>query len=257
MLARKPALADLALTTNGVLLADQAVRLRDAGLGRVTVSLDTLDPVRFRLLTRSDAHGAVLDGIDAAAAAFGGLKIDTVVLRGQNDDEMGALIEFARARHAEVRFIEYMDVGGATHWSLDQVVTRREMLARLEALFGAPAPLPDASSAPADRYALPDGTVFGIISSTTEPFCEECDRSRVTADGHFFTCLYATAGVDLRAPLRAGATADTLSTLVRATWEARRDRGAEARLGITTRGAFVPLAELRRNAHLEMHTKGG
>ncbi len=253
----KPGLADLALTTNGVLLAAEARRLEDAGLGRVTVSLDTLDPARFKTLARSDAHAAVLEGIDAAADVFGSLKIDTVVLRGQNDDELLAILEYGRARHAEVRFIEYMDVGGATHWSFDQVVTRREILERITARHGTITPLPNLTSAPADRYALPDGTTFGIISSTTEPFCQDCDRSRVTADGHFFTCLYATSGVDLRAPLRSGAGREPLAELVRAVWERRQDRGAEQRLGIASRGTFVPLSELRRNAHLEMHTRGG
>jgi cyclic pyranopterin phosphate synthase len=256
-LARKPALADLALTTNGVLLAGEARRLKAAGLGRITVSLDTLDPVRFKALTRSDAHASVLAGVDEAAAVFGTLKIDTVVLGGQNDDEIVPILEYGRARRAEVRFIEYMDVGGATRWSLDQVVTRRQILERLAAHYGPLTPQPGPASAPADRYALADGTIFGVISSTTEPFCEDCDRSRVTADGHFFTCLYATAGVDLRAPLRSGAAPGALADIVRSVWERRRDRGAEERLGIGARGAFVPVSELRRNAHLEMHTRGG
>jgi cyclic pyranopterin phosphate synthase len=256
-LAVMPGLADLALTTNGVLLAAEARRLKDAGLGRVTVSLDTLDPARFRTLARSDAHAAVLAGIDTAADVFGSLKIDTVVLRGQNDGELLAILEYGRTRRAEVRFIEYMDVGGATRWSFDQVVTRREILERIAARHGTVTALPNLTSAPADRYALPDGTTFGIISSTTEPFCQDCDRSRVTADGHFFTCLYATAGVDLRAPLRSGAGPGPLAELVRAVWERRQDRGAEQRLAVASRGTFVPVSELRRNAHLEMHTRGG
>ena len=123
---------------------------------------------------------------------------------GVNDDELVDLIEFGRPIGAEVRFIEYMDVGGATHWSMPRVMPRREMLERLEQHYGAIAPLIEESSAPADRYRLPDGMTFGIISSTTEPFCDSCDRSRLTADGLWYLCLYATHGTDLRRPLRSG-----------------------------------------------------
>jgi len=133
MLAAKPGLRDLALTTNGILLGDQAQALRDAGLGRVTVSLDTLRPERFVALTRRTTHAQVLEGLGAAArAGFRGLKLDTVVIRGVNDDELVDLLEFARQVPAEIRFIEYMDVGGATRWTEAQVVSRQEMLAHLE-----------------------------------------------------------------------------------------------------------------------------
>ncbi len=131
MLAARPGLADLAMTTNGVLLAEHAPALRGAGLGRVTVSLDTLRPERFRALTRRDTHARVLEGIAAVReAGWPGLKIDTVVIRGVNDDELVDLIEYGRRVEGEVRFIEYMDVGGATAWSMDQVVSRAEMLRR-------------------------------------------------------------------------------------------------------------------------------
>src|SRR5918992_3534381 len=135
-LAARPAIRDLAMTTNGVLLAPQARALRDAGLHRLTVSLDTLRPDRFRSLTRFDELDRVLAGIAAAAPLFPGLKLDTVVIRGVNDDELVDLIAFARGHGAEVRFIEYMDVGGATTWSMQRVVPRREMLRRLEAHYG-------------------------------------------------------------------------------------------------------------------------
>ena len=154
-LAQNPHIRDLALTTNGVLLADQAARLREAGLHRITVSLDTLRPARFEALTRFDQHAAVLRGIDAAAAtAFASLKLDTVVIRGINEDELVDLLEFAKSRRAEIRFIEYMDVGGATHWSMEAVVTRQEMLERLQAHYGPIAPVPEDTSAPADRFRL-------------------------------------------------------------------------------------------------------
>lgn len=256
-LTARSGIRDLAMTTNGVLLAPQAQALADAGLHRLTVSLDTLQADRFQQLTRSHDLPRVLEGIAVAAPLFPGLKIDTVVIRGTNDDELVDLIEFGRGYGAEVRFIEYMDVGGATQWSMERVVSRSEILAGLAVHYGPIAPVQESSSAPADRYRLPDGTVFGIISSTTEPFCEDCDRSRLTADGMWYLCLYAPVGLDLRGSLREGATPDALAALIGATWEARRDRGAEARLAGRDRAPLIPIESLRRDPHLEMHTRGG
>ena len=249
---------DLALTTNGVLLASQAQALRAAGLRRITVSLDTLDRERFQQLARFDELPAVLRGIDAAArAGFESIKIDTVVIRGRNDDEIPALLDFGQSVGAEVRFIEYMDVGGATHWSMGAVVPRAEIVARLSERYGAITPVGDRGSAPAVRFRLPDGTTFGIIASTTEPFCAACDRSRLTADGMWLLCLYARGGLDLRRPLREGAGIEDLAHLIRTVWSMRADRGAEERRGAPTRDAFVPIAALRKDSHLEMHTRGG
>jgi cyclic pyranopterin phosphate synthase len=256
-LADRSAIRDLAMTTNGVLLASQARALRDAGLHRLTVSLDTLRPDRFRSLTRFDELDRVRAGIETAAPLFPGLKLDTVVINGVNDDELVDLVEFARQHAAEIRFIEYMDVGGATHWSMQRVVSRREMLRRLEAHYGPVAPIVEHSSAPADRYALPDGTSFGIISSTTEPFCRTCDRSRLTADGVFYSCLYAQKGLDLRAQLRSGAADEEIEELLASRWQAREDRGAEMRLELAERDALVEVDRLRKDPHLEMHTRGG
>ena len=230
MLAANPRIRDLALTTNGVLFAEHAEALRAAGLHRVTLSLDTLRPERFLALTGRDTHAQVLAGIAAARrAGFAKLKIDTVVLRGVNDDELADLIEFGRQAGAEVRFIEYMDVGGATEWSLEKVFTRAEMLERLGKRYGAITPVAENSSAPAERFTLPDGTVFGIIASTTTPFCRTCDRSRLTADGLWYLCLYAQSGIDLRQMLRAGASASELAARIAAVWKMRNDRGAEVR----------------------------
>jgi cyclic pyranopterin phosphate synthase len=255
-IARKTGLQDLAMTTNGVTLAPVARALKTAGLHRLTISLDTLQRVRFEALTRADELPRVLDGIAEAAPLFPGLKIDTVVIRGVNDDELPALIEFGRGHGAEVRFIEYMDVGGATRWSMDRVVSRREILEILERRFGPIERLAEETPAPADRYRLKDGTVFGIISSTTEPFCRQCDRSRLTADGLWYLCLYADRGLDLRAPLRAGASVGELRALLASHWKGRQDRGAETRLASRER-ALIPLDSLRRDPHLEMHTRGG
>jgi GTP 3',8-cyclase len=258
LLAANPRIRDLALTTNGLQLADQASDLKRAGLHRLTISLDTLKPERFRAMTRRDDHARVLAGIDAASAAgFTHTKLDTVVMRGQNDDELADLIEFGRARDIEVRFIEYMDVGGATRWALEQVVSRDQMLEQLGRRYGRITPVGETSSAPAARYRLPDGAIFGIIASTTAPFCSTCDRSRLTADGMWYRCLYATEGTDLRGLMRAGASSEDLATTISNTWEKRTDRGAELRQAQHVRGAFVGIDELRRNPHLEMHTRGG
>jgi cyclic pyranopterin phosphate synthase len=256
-LAAKPGIRDLALTTNGVLLTDNAQALKDAGLHRVTVSLDTLHHDRFASLARVDELDRVTKGIDVAVRVFGGLKIDTVVIRGVNDDELVDLIEFSRDRNAEVRFIEYMDVGGATQWSMDRVVSKAQMLDAIGQRYGAPTPIVDDSSAPARRYRLADGTVFGIIASTTAPFCSDCDRSRLTADGIWYLCLYATEGTDLRRALRSGAPPAEIASMIRSIWERRRDRGAEERLTNGARSSLIPLDRLRRDPHLEMHTRGG
>jgi cyclic pyranopterin phosphate synthase len=260
LLSARSAIQDLALTTNGVLLARVAAQLQQAGLHRVTVSLDTLRPDRFRDFTRSARHAEVLAGIEAASAAgFRSVKINTVVIRGFNDDEMVDMLEFGRAHGAEVRFIEYMDVGGATQWSMSDVVSRREVLEALTRHYGPIQALPESarSSAPAERFALPDGSTFGIIASTTEPFCRTCDRGRLTADGTFFLCLYAAQGVDLRDLVRSGATDDAIATRLRDVWRSRTDRGAEERAAAPQRSALYQIASLRADPHREMHTRGG
>jgi cyclic pyranopterin phosphate synthase len=253
-------LSDLAMTTNGLLLATWAEPLRRAGLRRVTVSLDTLHPDRMQAFARSAHHADVLAGIVAARAAqFQRVKLNTVVIRGFNDDELADLIEFGRANEAEVRFIEYMDVGGATGWSRDQVVSQGQILDTLSQRYGSIEPLParDAPATPAERFRLPDGTTFGVIASVTAPFCRSCDRSRLTADGTWFLCLYAAQGVDLRAPLRAGASDAELEELIASTWRRRADRGAEERLVLERRGSLYPREALRADPHREMHTRGG
>jgi cyclic pyranopterin phosphate synthase len=257
MLSRKEGLNDLALTSNGILLAAQIDGLQAAGLRRITVSLDTLRRDRFIALTRFDEIDRVREGVAAATRVFGHLKIDTVVIKGVNDDELSELIEFGKTVNGEIRFIEYMDVGGATQWSPARVYSRRDMLDQLSRRYGAIEPIVEESSAPADRYRLADGTVFGIISSTTEPFCRSCDRSRLTADGMWYLCLYATHGTDLRAAIRGGASPDEIRQLITAAWQGRTDRGAETRLALGERRAFVPINALKRDPHLEMHTRGG
>ena len=258
MLARDPLIDDLALTTNGLLLSRQIDALADAGLGRVTVSLDTLSPERFLSLARSPRHADVLDGIEAVQRRGLGLKFNTVVMRGVNDDELVPLLRFAKQHGAELRFIEYMDVGGATGWSADDVVSRAEMLDRIGTEFGGVEPITEPGSrAPAERFRLPDGQTFGVIASTTAPFCRTCDRSRITADGAWFLCLYAAEGLDLRAPLRDGAGDDELRRLIARHWAERQDRGAELRVQAPGRTPLYQLQMLRADPHREMHTRGG
>ncbi len=258
ILAGKPWLRDLAMTSNGVLLEDHALALREAGLHRITVSLDTLQPGRFQRLARFDELPRVLRGIESAArAGFASLKIDAVVIRGVNDDELAPLLDRAKGWGAEIRFIEYMDVGGATRWSRERVVSREEMLRTIAKSYGEIAPIVEQTSAPAERFRLPDGTTFGIIASTTAPFCRACDRSRLTADGLWYLCLYAARGLDLRRPLRDGASAEELRALLTCAWGNRSDRGAEERLALRERSPLVPLTELKKDPHLEMHTRGG
>lgn len=257
-LRRHHRLRDIALTTNGILLARHADALQRAGLERVTVSLDTLRPDRMLDFARSARHADVLDGIAAAQqAGLNPIKLNVVVIREYNDDELAELLEFARRHQAEIRFIEYMDVGGATEWSMSQVVSRDEILARLERHYGPVIPVPPKDWAPAQRFQLPDGTRFGVIASTTAPFCRTCDRSRLTADGTWLLCLYGENGLDLREALRTGLSDSAIATLIAGAWRGRADRGAELRAESPDRGALYQLDSLQADPHREMHTRGG
>ena len=258
LIGRHAGIADLALTTKGILLARHAPGLAAAGLRRVTVSLDTLRPARMIEFARSARHAEVIAGIDAArAAGFRSVKLNSVVIRGYNDDELLDLLEFARARGLEPRFIEYMDVGGATAWSIDQVVSQREMLDRIARRYGPVRPLDEAGWAPAERFALADGTVFGVIASTTAPFCRTCDRGRLTADGTFLLCLYGERGLDLRELVRGGASDREIAGRIAEVWRDRTDRGAEERAALPARGVLHQIESLRADPRREMHTRGG
>ncbi len=261
MLRQNQKIQDIAVTTNGVLLADQAQSLYDAGLNRITVSLDTLRPERFKALTRRDTLSQVFEGIESVGkAGFSGLKLDTVAMKGYNEDELIPLIEYGKEVEGEVRFIEYMDVGGANDWSADKVLSRKEILFRLSEYYGKIEPVVEISSAPAQRFQLSDGTVFGIISSTTVPFCSTCDRSRLTADGMWYLCLYAKTGLDLRKPLRTNRSREEIESIIQSVWESRKDRGAEERKEleqVSNRGQYIDIERLRKDPHLEMHARGG
>jgi GTP 3',8-cyclase len=258
LLHRHASITDFALTTNGILLGRHAAALRAAGLHRVTVSFDTLRPERMIAFAKSARHAEVVEGIAAAAAAgFEAIKLNTVVIRGFNDDEIVDLLEFAARRGLEARFIEYMDVGGATGWSMDQVVSQGEILEIVARHYGPVTPLERHGAAPAERFALGDGTTFGVIASTTAPFCRACDRARLTADGTWLLCLYGEGGLDLRELLRLGATDEEIGRQIVDTWRARTDRGAEARAALGERGALYPIEGLRADPRREMHTRGG
>ena len=253
-----PGVQTIALTTNGVLLPNQARDLKSAGLNRLTISLDTLRPARFLKLNRRDLLSESLLGVIAAKeAGFTGTKLNVVVQKGVNDDELPSLLTFGQEHGLEVRFIEYMDVGGATRWGHDRVVSQREILELLQTTFGPITAVPNRGSSPAQRFTLPDGTIFGVIASTTEPFCAQCDRIRLTADGSLLPCLYATSGLDLRSLIRSGLPLPRLQGTLARFWETREDQGAVDRLQSPTRGPLVSLPSLQKNPHLEMHTRGG
>lgn len=250
-------ITDLALTTNGILLSRYAAELKAAGLARVTVSLDTLRPHRMAEFAKSQRHGDILDGITAARRAGLGIKLNAVVIRGYNDDELTDLVEYGHSIGAAVRFIEYMDVGGATGWSQDQVVSRAEILQVLEQRYGPVQPVRETDWAPAERFLLADGNRVGIIASTTAPFCRTCDRSRLTADGTWLLCLYGETGLDLREALRIGLSDQEIAGRIADNWRARTDRGAEERAALPGRGILYQLESLRADPRREMHTRGG
>jgi len=252
-LARVPGAVDLALTTNGVLLPSLAAPLRAAGLRRVTVSLDSLDPEVFlRMNGGKLAVERVLEGIAAAEqAGLAPLKINCVVQRGVNDHTVVALARRFQGTGHVVRFIEYMDVGNRNGWELSHVVPAEELVRQLDEALGI-APLDRSYPGEvAERFRYRDGSgELGIIASVTHPFCRACARARLTTDGRLVTCLFASGGTDLRGPLRAGASDGELRALLEGVWRRRTDRYSELRTEATE-----PLRV--RGRKLEMHELGG
>ncbi len=226
---------DLALTTNGSLLSDQAAALAAAGLDRITVSLDSLDDAVFRSM--NDARfpvARVLEGIAAAeAAGLKPIKINAVVRRGANEESILALVERFRGTGHVVRFIEYMDVGTTNRWRQEEVVPAREIVERIAGRHAIEPVEPGYRGEVARRWRFTDGGgEFGVIASVTAPFCGDCTRARLSADGRLFTCLFAATGTDLREPLRSGATDEELTGLLAGTWRGRTDRYSELRAGV-------------------------
>ena len=225
-------LKDLCLTTNGALLAERAAALKAAGLGRINVSLDTLDAEKFTRITRRGGLGRVLEGLYAARdCGFSAVKINTVVERGVNDDEILDLVEFSRKNRFPIRFIEYMDVGNSNDWNSDKVVTKEEILETIHVRY----PLREAErnnhSAPSVDFEFSDGGgQIGVVASVTEPFCSACTRARLTADGKLVTCLFSEKGFDLKALLRTGAGDEEIRGAIGTLWQGRKDRYSEERL---------------------------
>jgi cyclic pyranopterin phosphate synthase len=226
---------DLTLTTNGSLLPQKAQALADAGLRRITVSLDSLDDGIFRALNDVDfSVERVLDGIDAAAAAGLPVKVNAVIKRGVNDDQVVPLAGFFRDRGHTLRFIEYMDVGHTNGWRLDDVVPAKEIVARLDEAFGVEPAEALYRGEVAQRWRYKDGNgEVGVIASVTQPFCGDCTRARLSAEGKLFTCLFAVRGHDLRALIRGGATDEELEAAVRSVWGGRADRYSDLRSAAT------------------------
>ena len=251
-----PGLKDLSLTTNGALLGAQAPALKAAGLERINVSIDTLKEDRFRQITQRGELAPVLEGLAAAkAAGMHPIKINAVVIRGFNDDELLDLVEFGRTQGFEVRLIEYMDVGNASGWSQAKTFTKKEMLDVIHARY----PLREvgraAGSAPAVDYEFIDGAGrLGIIGSVTEPFCSSCTRIRLTADGRLVTCLFAESGFDLKSLMRQGATDSQIMEAIRSVWAVRGDRYSDLRWASLQAGKpYEPQAHRK----IEMITLGG
>jgi cyclic pyranopterin phosphate synthase len=249
------AVPDLSLTTNGALLSAQASALSAAGLKRINVSIDTLRADRFKALTGRGNLEDVLAGLFAAkAVGMNPIKVNAVIIRGTNDDEIIDLVEFGRANALEIRFIEYMDVGNANAWSLEKTVPKKEILEKVHARF----PLREVGrahgSAPAVDYEFEDGAgEIGIIGSVTEPFCSSCTRVRVTADGKLVTCLFAESGFDLKRFVRSGASDDQIRAEIAKIWSMRVDRYSDVRWQQVLQGGYQP----REHKKIEMITLGG
>ena len=248
-------LGDLSLTTNGALLAAQASDLYGAGLRRINVSIDTLRRDRFQALTKRGSLDEVLAGVFAAKrAGLSPIKLNAVIIRGTNEDEIIDLVEFARNNGFEMRFIEYMDVGNANAWSLEKTVTKREILEVVHSRFPVREIGRAHGSAPAVDYEFLDGAgEIGIIGSITEPFCSSCTRVRVTADGKLVTCLFAESGFDLKTLIRSGASDADIQGQVAKIWSRRTDRFSDVRWQQVLNGGYKP----RDHKKIEMITLGG
>jgi len=224
---------EIAMTTNGVLLPRYAPALSAAGLDRITVSLDAIDEATFAAITDSGhTVAAVMAGIEAAeSVGLGPIKINTVVKRNSNEDEILDLVERFSNRDIAIRFIEYMDVGTTNGWSMDEVVSAEEIRNLFDDLQIIS---PTKKSDVAKRYSLPNGGEIGLITSVTEPFCSNCTRARLSADGRFFTCLFSNKGLDLLSPIRLGHSDAEISSLIESHWSNREDRYSEIRSESTT-----------------------
>jgi len=254
-LAQIAGLKELSLTTNASFLHAQAAALSRAGISRINVSLDTINPRKFSLMTKRDDLANVLQGLlTAKSIGINPIKINTVVQRGVNDDDILPMTEFARQNDFWLRFIEYMDVGNTNRWVSDKIVSKKEIIERINACY----PLEETGrgnpNAPAVNYRFRDGGGnIGVIASVTEPFCEECTRGRLTADGRLVLCLFSDQSVDLKKLLRKDASDDDIAGVISGSWLKRRDRYSEERLEAMNSGKYQP--DSRRK--IEMISIGG
>ena len=250
-----PGLNDLSLTTNGSLLAEKAEALSGAGLKRINVSVDTLDPEKFKRMTKRGNLEKVLEGLfEVKRCGLDPIKINAVIERGVNDDEILDLVEFARDNGFAMRFIEYMDVGNVNGWTSAKLVSKREILEAVHSRFPLREIGRDNGSAPSVDYEFVDGRGdLGVIASVTEPFCSTCTRARLTADGKLVTCLFSPVGHDLKALVRSGAPDEKISEIIASIWQRRQDRYSDERLEALLTSTYDP----KRQQKIEMITLGG
>jgi cyclic pyranopterin phosphate synthase len=248
-------LKELCLTTNAALLADQINALKRAGLKRVNISIDSLDPERFKRMTKRGDLGKVLDGIFAAkAAGLVPIKLNAVVERGVNDNDIIPLVEFSREHGFAMRFIEYMDVGNSNNWTSAKLVSKKEIVDRIHARYPLREVGRDQDSAPSVDYEFVDGKGdIGVIASVTEPFCSSCTRMRLTADGKIVTCLFSQLGHDVKTLLRGGASDDEVRSFLSSIWQNRTDRYSVERLQALNSANYDP----KSHKKIEMISLGG
>jgi cyclic pyranopterin phosphate synthase len=248
-------LGDLCLTTNGALLADKIDALRAAGLKRLNVSVDTLDPGKFTRMTKRGDLNKVIEGIFAAKQrGIKRIKLNAVIERGVNDDDIIPLVEFSRENGFAIRFIEYMDVGNSNNWTSAKLVSKREILEKIMSRFPLTEIGREQGSAPSVDYGFADGHGdVGVIASVTEPFCSSCTRIRLTADGKVVSCLFSQTGHDVKAQLRGGASDEQIAGFLRSIWTTRKDRYSSERLDALRTSQYDPKSRKK----IEMISLGG
>jgi len=248
-------LKDLCLTTNGALLAEKIDSLKAAGLKRINISLDTLDPEKFRRMTKRGDLEKVLEGIFAAKDhGLHPIKLNAVIERGVNDDDILELVEFSREHGLAIRFIEYMDVGNSNNWTSEKLVSKAEILEKISSRYPLREIGRDQGSAPSVDYEFIDGRGdLGVIASVTEPFCSSCTRARLTADGKLVTCLFSQMGHDVKALLRNGTSDEDLVKFLSGVWQGRRDRYSADRLEAMRNSHYDP----KSHKKIEMISLGG
>jgi GTP 3',8-cyclase len=248
-------LKDLCLTTNGALLAEKIASLKEAGLRRVNISIDSLDPDKFKQITKRGDLGKVLEGVFAAKKhELHPIKLNAVIERGVNDDDIIPLVEFSREHGFAIRFIEYMDVGNSNNWTSAKLVPKKEIIDKIHSRF----PLKEVGradgTAPSMDYKFVDGRGdVGVIASVTEPFCSSCTRVRLTADGKVVTCLFSQLGHDVKALLRGGASDDAIGEWLSSIWKQRTDRYSDERLQALRSASYDP----KSHKKIEMISLGG